>query len=307
MSLALIAGEGDLPGILIRHLEEKGRPFRLCELEGFPCPARGDRPTIRFRIETLGTLIAELKQLGVMEVCLAGSVARPKIDPSAIDRATIPLVPRLMSALQSGDDAALRSVLSFFEEVGITPVAAHEIVPDLFPAPGVQGTVAPTDQDRRDTERGIEIIAAMGQVDLGQACIVSRGQALVVEALGGTDWMMRSLLVPADSLGSRLVGDETSWDDPIGKAADWLTGAGQNPGPLKRDPKLPQGGVLVKAAKPGQDRRADMPTVGPRTFWRAREIAINGIVIEAGNVMVLDHARCVEIANDAGLFFWVKE
>ncbi len=309
MSLALIAGEGALPGLVIRHLENEGRAFRICELDGYPCTARGDRPAIKFRIETLGSLIAELKSYGTTEVCLVGAISRPKVDPSAIDAATMPLVPRLMGALQSGDDGALRAVLSFFEETGIKPVAAHELVPDLLPKAGFQGKLTATEQQQKDTERGINIIGAMGAVDLGQSCIVSHGQALAVEALGGTDWMMRSLMVPSEGAGAALLNNDSTWDDPLGLAVDYLTGTGNATrfGELRRDPKFPAGGVLVKAAKPGQDRRVDMPTVGPQTFLRAIEVQLEGIVIEAGSVMVIDHAACVQLADQHDLFFWVKE
>lgn len=306
--LALIAGEGALPGVLIRRLEAQESPYVLCEIDGHPCEARGDRPIIRFRVETLGSFIAKLKSLGASDVCFAGRIARPPLDPTAIDPETMPLVPRMMAALQLGDDAALRMVLSFFEESGLNVQAAHELAPELIPRSGLQGKIEPTDQDKKDAERGVEIIGAMAAVDVGQACIVSKGQALAIEAIGGTDWMMRSLMVPPKGFGNALLTNDASWDDPIGLAADWLTGSGEaSPAIMfQRDPDMPEGGVLVKASKPGQDRRVDMPTIGPQTFMRAAEIGLRGVVVEAGGVMVLDPVGCVDIADAQGLFFWVR-
>ena len=94
------------------------------------------------------------------------------------------------------------------------------------------------------------------------------------------------------------------FDDPLGMAADWLTGDAPRP---VRDPALPSGGVLVKRAKPGQDLRVDMPVIGPETVAGAARAGLRGVVIEAGSVMMLDRARCVALAEDAGLFLWVRK
>ncbi len=307
--LALIAGEGSLPRVITERLERDNVPFRFCELEGHPSEARGDRPIMRFRVEQLGSFIADLKRFEVQEVCFAGAVARPKLDPSAVDAATMPLVPRMLSALQSGDDGALRLVMGFFEEAGIKVRAAHDIVPDLYPKGGVWTKRAPDEQAKSDVGRGIEIIGAMAQVDVGQACIVASGQAIAIEAIGGTDWMMRSLLDHGERPMGQLPKGDSVLEDPIGFAAEWLTGTMATAGvvPGRRDGDLPPGGVLVKAAKPGQDTRIDMPTVGPLTVLRAAEVGLTGIAIEAERVMVLDVERCVEIADRNNLFFWVCE
>jgi DUF1009 family protein len=267
--LAIVAGEGALPGMLLETLEDAGRPICLAELEGHPSDLSGLQAPIRFRIETLGSFIADLTTQGVRQICFAGRVARPPLDPARIDAQTMPLVPRMMAALQQGDDAALRMLLSFFEEAGIEPLGAHQLRPDLLPPPGVLGQHRPGDTHKKDADRGAEVLAAMAQADVGQSCIIARGQALALEALPGTDWMMRSLV--AQEGGA-----------------------------------LGQGAVLVKAAKPGQELRIDMPTIGPDTLRRAAELQLAGVVIEAHRVMMLDAARCIEIADRAELFLWVR-
>lgn len=287
---ALVAGAGDLPKTVMQELDAAGTPFRLCELEGNPSAHRGDRPVMRFRIETLGSFIAELVGYGVTQICFAGGIGRPPLDPSKIDAATMPLVPRMMAALQQGDDAALRTVLRFFEEAGIEPVAAHHLGGDLQPQPGYLGQQAPSEQHKKDAARGVEIIGAMAQVDVGQACIVAKGQALAIEAQPGTDWMMLSLLQHR----------EMARDDKVPTLfGSVVTGA--------RGAHIPKGGILVKAAKPGQDLRIDMPTIGPDTVMRAAQVGLEGIVIEAGRVIVLHPKTCIEIADKHGLFLWVME
>lgn len=259
--LALIAGQGLLPQHLISACAD--RPF-VASLERFP-PDTVD-PDITFRIERLGSFLQVLKDKGITDVCFAGSLHRVPLDATEIDPATMPLVPRMMEALKSGDDAALRTVLAFFEEAGLTIRAAHEIAPDLLPAEGVLTEVGPDDAAKEDALRALQIIAAMGTADIGQACVVHRGQALAVEGLYGTGWMLESLKQRPDG----------------------------------------EGGLLAKSPKPHQDRRIDLPAIGPETIAQAVAAGLDGIVLEAGGVMILESAETIAAANVEGLFIWVR-
>jgi len=62
------------------------------------------------------------------------------------------------------------------------------------------------------------------------------------------------------------------------------------------------GGVLVKLCKPGQDKRVDLPTVGPDTVRRARDAGLRGIAVEAGAAIVVDLDGMVREADRAGMF-----
>ncbi|MEO0702875.1 MAG: UDP-2,3-diacylglucosamine diphosphatase LpxI [Pseudomonadota bacterium] len=262
--LALIAGEGRLPAVLAASQET---PPLICELDGFPSGV-SDAPLV-FRIEQLGNFLADLTGRGVTEVCFAGAIRRPPLNPAQVDAATMPLVPRMMQALQSGDDAALRMVIAFFEEAGLTVRAAHDVLPDLLPVEGVLTAAHPGARDERDAERATDVARVMAVADVGQALVVAAGQVLALEAAGGTDWMLRT-----------LGGD--------------------------RRPEGPSGGLLYKAPKEGQDRRVDLPVIGPETIAGAAAAGLSGIVIEAGGVMVLDRDATVRAADDAGLFLWVR-
>ena len=270
--IALIAGQGALPVLIARHLAGEGRAMRICELDGFPADpglAPGTERT-GFRIERLGSFLADLTASGIREVVFAGSLGRPAVDPAMIDAATMPLVPRMLAAMEAGDDATLRAVLALFEESGLAMRAAHDILPGLLPPPGVPTLCKPGKRDERDAARGAQIVAAMGAADIGQACAVARGQALAVEALPGTDAMLAGL------------------------------------GDLRARAPLPEGGLLYKGPKPGQDRRIDLPAIGPDTIDRAAGAGLSGLVIEAGGVMVLDLPEVTARADAAGLFLWVR-
>jgi len=68
-----------------------------------------------------------------------------------------------------------------------------------------------------------------------------------------------------------------------------------------------RGGILFKAPKPGQDRRADLPVIGPDTARNVVAAKLSGIVIEDGGVMVLDLPQVRRILDAAGAFLWVRE
>ncbi|WP_170769706.1 LpxI family protein [Ruegeria lacuscaerulensis] len=260
--LAVIAGTGALPAEVVDQLAD--RPV-ICAMEGF-APDTLD-VDMTFPLEQLGTFIADLKARGVTQICMAGAVRRPAIDPSRIDAATMPLVPILQQAIMSGDDGALRAVIGIFEDAGLQVRAAHEIVPALLPALGPLTEAQPSDADLSDANRAAGIVRAMGAADIGQACVVSKGQALAVEGIFGTAWMLKSLTQRPDA----------------------------------------GGGVLFKAPKPDQDRRADLPAIGPDTVADAVAAGLSGIVIEKGGVMVLQRPQVIAECDRLGLFLYVRE
>jgi len=269
--LALLGGRGALPGLVVAAAEAAGRRVLVCGLRTYDADL--PRVDIPFRLETLGTLLAELKRRGVREVCLAGAVQRPRLDPAAIDAATAPLVERVVGSLSAqGDDGALRVLLSILEEAGFAVRGAADLVPGLLPEAGVLTRARPGDAHGRDAGRGAAVVAAMGRADVGQSCVVRAGQAVALEALPGTDWMLESLAALPPALPVHFC----------------------------------RGGLLYKAPKPGQDRRVDLPAIGPGTVAGAARAGLDGIAIEAGGVMVLARAETVAAADAAGLFLWVR-
>ena len=220
-------------------------------------------------LPTLGSDLAALKARGVTTLCMAGSLDRRTLSLGAPDAATKPLAARLAQAMQSGDDAALKIVLAIFEDHGFAIQGAHQVMPHLLPATGVLTRAQPTPADQTDANLAQTLTQTLGPLDVGQACVVVGGQVLAIEAAPGTDAMLDTV---------------TTYRE----------------GALR-------GGVLFKAQKPGQDRRADLPTIGPGTITAVKSAGLAGVVIEAGGVMVLDLAEALARANEAGLFVWVRE
>jgi len=297
---ALIAGRGRLPAAVAAEMD---RPL-ICSLRGND--PDGLEPEITFRLEHLGTLLQTLSARGVTEVCFCGAVRRPEVDLAAIDAATLPLVPILQRALQPGDDAALRAIIAVFEEAGLTVRAAHDIAPGLLPPTETLSQAPADDAVRADIAAAREALAEMARIDEGQACVIRDGLVLAREDARGTDAMLTDLAAP----GSRPMppaDDPFNWlmdsvGDVLDDAADWLSGEEAERARLKG-----ARGLLYKAPKPGQDRRADLPTIGPGTVHGAARAGLRGIALEAGGVIVLERAEVIRLCDRAGLFLTVRE
>nr|WP_275981991.1 UDP-2,3-diacylglucosamine diphosphatase LpxI [Frigidibacter sp. ROC022] len=260
----MIAGQGRLPALLTAHLQAEGRAVTVFAPQGFT--PEGVAAEL-FRFEHLGSLIAGLAAEGYDSVCLAGAARRPRFDPAALDAATAPLVPRIMAAMAQGDDGLLRFVIGLFEEAGLQVVGAHELMPSLVALPPGP---APDAGMQSDAGRGAAILAALGPLDVGQACVVAGGHCLGIETLQGTAALL----------------------DFVARSRGLLD--------------LPPGGVLVKRSKPGQDLRIDLPAIGPDTLDQATAAGLGGICAEAGRVMFLDRDRLFAEAEQRGLRIWAS-
>lgn len=181
--IAIIAGTGRLPALLAQALDA---PV-IAAMDGFL--PDGVTPDIVFRLERLSPLMRELAARGVEQVIFAGAVRRPALDPQLFDPETATLVPRILAAMQGGDDGLLRAVIGVFEEAGFAVVGVEDVAPHLVPAEGCL-VGDPSESDRRDAARAATIVQALGQVDVGQGAVVASGLCLAVEALPGTDAML---------------------------------------------------------------------------------------------------------------------
>lgn len=271
--LAIICGRGDLPLLLAGECRASGRSYMVVEFENIPLDWASAHPVIPAIFEKMGQLFEQLKQANCHDIVMVGAMDRVYIDASKLDAKGIELASILAKTMKAGDDKTLSSIIKFFEANGFNVLSAHDVLPNLIPQTGVLTISKPDDGDIFDAARAAEIVDGLGRMDVGQGAVVGQGICLGLESIQGTDTMLAFV------------------KNTRGKYAP-------NPEGGK--------GVLLKAPKPGQDLRVDLPAIGPDTIQNAYEAGLSGVVIEAGGVMILRREETVSLANEYGLFLWVR-
>lgn len=155
------------------------------------------------------------------------------------------------------DDTIMGGLIEELEIEGYRVLPQSDFIRDLFIRPGLYSQRPPTDRETQDITLGLELAKEMGRLDVGQTVIISQGMIVGIEAIEGTDQAIRRC---------------KPW---IGKA----------------------GGVVVKVEKPNQDKRFDIPTVGPRTLASMRHAGLNVLAIEAHKTLAIDLEQMTAYAN----------
>ena len=262
--LGLAAGGGQMPLRVITAARAAGHEVFAVLVEGWADPADyAHVPHAVVKIGAVDDAYAQFRAQGIRYLVMCGRAHRPSLTSLAPGGGMYRLLARIGAAAFQGDDGLLKAMVKVVEEDGFTVLPAQAIVQDALPPAGLLTAAAPGARARADIRRGIAVVRALGAVDVGQGCVVQQGLVLGVEAIEGTDALL-------DRCGG-----------------------------LRRDG---EGGVLVKLVKPGQDRRIDLPTIGPVTVEHATAAGLAGIAIEAGGTIVVDRATTVAAADRAGLF-----
>lgn len=290
--LALITGAGDLPAAVAAA---RPTPPLVATMHGFHPNGLTADPDLIWRVERLATLCERLRAKGVTEVCICGAVQRPEVDERLLDEINRPQFERMRDAMRDkGDDGALRAFMSIFEDAGLTVRAAHDVAPSLLPEPGVLSQCQPPSSAEPDAQKGDVVSVEQGMSDLGQSCVIREGRVVAREDRRGTDAMLADLSLSLED-GNVLGPARDGIEDLVGVASDWLTGK-----PADRE------GMFYKAPKPGQDRRADLPVVGPDTVDAVAQAGLAGLTIAAGGVMVLHLDQVIARCDAMGLYLWVR-
>ena len=194
---------------------------------------------------------------------MIGRVRRPSLFELKPDWFALKAVTKIGISMV-GDDTLLTGIGKVMEEeIGVRVIGAQDIFADLLTPEGQLGRIAADADAEKDIQRGLVVAKTLGTVDVGQSVVVQQGLVLGVEAIEGTDAL-------------------------IARCAS-----------LKREGL---GGVLVKTAKPQQDNRYDLPTIGPDTIAAAIKAGLRGIVIEAGRSFLVEREKTIAMADEANIF-----
>jgi len=262
--LGIIAGQGNLPLMLIKACQEQGRDFYVLALKEHADPAlySSDLPLSWIRLGEVGKGLKIAKENGVQELVMIGAVRRPSFLQIRPDWRGLKFFSKAgLKAL--GDDGLLKAAIDELEKEGFTVIGADEILKDSLATSGVYGKIKPDKQAYEDIAKGYKVAKSLGQADVGQSIVIADGLVLGVEAIEGTDALiMRS-------------------------------------GALARSKIKP---VLVKVKKPQQERRVDLPTIGVQTIINAFSAGFCGIAVEADSTFVVDRAEVIKKADELGIF-----
>jgi DUF1009 family protein len=269
-SVAIICGGGSFPGAVAEAVMRRGRRPVMLAVKGWADAAIVERYAHHWiAIGQLGRLLRLARAEHCREVLFIGTLLRPPIRQIRLDWQTIRVMPRVIRSFRGGDNQLLSCMASLAEDAGLRVIGVDDVAPEILVPDGIIGRRQPADRDRSDIARALALIAALGPFDVGQAAVVADNNVLAVEAAEGTDNL---LLRIADLRRQHRV----------------TTPAGV--------------GVLVKAPKPGQDRRFDLPSIGPRTIENVARAGLAGIAVTAGSTIIADAAQAIAAADREKVF-----
>jgi DUF1009 family protein len=262
----LIAGEGELPRAVARGARAAGRRVVIVGLRGSADPGLSElADEFCFRgIVQLGRWIRVFRRAGCREVTMVGRVRKADMFAGPRWLQWLRYVPDLTSirvwyfhARDKRNDTLLGAVADEMRRRGLTLIDSTRYIPEMLAPAGSLTPGRPPQRVIDDAEFAWPLIKQIAAMDIGQAIAVKEREVIAVEAIEGTDAL------------------------------------------IERTGRLcPQGGwTLVKVAKPNQDMRFDVPTIGAQTIENLHRAGAAGLVVEAGKTIVLERDKLVELAQ----------
>jgi UDP-2,3-diacylglucosamine hydrolase len=268
--LGLIAGAGELPVLVARGARAAGRSVAVVALRGCADPdLRELADTFCWRgIVQLGRWIRVFKRAGCREVVMAGYVRKADMFAGPRWRQWLQYLPDLTSirvwyfrARDKRNDSLLGAAADEMQRRGLTMIDSTKYCPEALAAAGVLTQLAPTRGVLDDADFAWPLAKQIAALDIGQSVAVKEREIIAVEAIEGTDKLI--------------------------ERAGELCRAG--------------GWTLVKVAKPHQDMRFDVPTIGPHTIENLHRSGAAGLFIEAGRTILLEREQTLSLAERYGI------
>jgi DUF1009 family protein len=265
--VGIIAGWGRFPILVAESLKRRGTRVVVVAFAG---EAEPSLQTIAdsFRwcaVAQVGKLVRSFREQGVKTVCMAGGIRKPGMySPWKYLRYRPDLTFfRLWhrALVDKRDSTIIGTFARFLEDEGLELAAIDRLCPELLGSAGRLSARAPTAAEEADMALAYETAREMARLEVGQSVLVREGAVVAVEAIEGTDAAIRR----AGELARR------------------------------------GGFVLVKVARPDQDMRWDVPTIGPSTVLAMARAGGVAIGYEAGRTLVLDIAETVRRADELGV------
>ncbi len=266
--IAIIAGRGNLPKMLIEECQARSQEFKIFLLDGenYENDYSSYNP-ITLKYGEIGKLIGLLDDLDIKNILFIGAVNKPNFSKIKVDKTTAVLVAKILANKVLGDDAVLRTVVKFFEKKGFNILSIDQLMDCMVSKKQTLTKLKPSKENLDDIAIGKKAIKSFSKHDVGQALVVAQKQIIAVEAVEGTDSMIKRC------------------------------------GDLEVDYK--KQATLIKLKKSGQSRKADLPTIGLDTIKSAAEAGIKGIAIQKNSTLILQKEEVINLADKLKLFITV--
>jgi DUF1009 family protein len=221
--------------VLAEAASARGLPFHIVGIRGEADDKIERYPHTWVKWGEVGKMFQTLDRNECGDVVIIGGVSRPDFSNFRLDSGAIKTLPFILSLGKGGDDNVLSRVVRFFEQKGYRVHGAGDVAPELLAEEGVIGRKTPSAEDEDDMGLALSVNNALGRLVVGQAAVVAKGYVIAVEAAEGTDAMLTRCAQLRD---------------------------------IGRTGRSGRTGVLVKAPKPGQEERVDLPTIGPNSVLK---------------------------------------
>ncbi len=266
--IAIVAGRGNLPKMLIEECQKRGQKFLILLLDGekYEIDYSAYNPVI-FKYGVVEHFVESIKKHNIQNIVFIGAVTKPNFSSLGVDKKGAILLAKILANKILGDDAVLKTVMNFLEKEGLKFVKIEELLDCVISTKATLTRLKPSKENLEDIALGQKAIKHFSTFDVGQAVIVAQKQIIAIEALEGTDAM-------------------------IARCRD-----------LSVDYK--KNAVLVKMKKYKQNVKVDLPTIGVETVKNCAQSGICGIAIQANSTLVLDKDEVIKVADELGLFLTV--
>jgi DUF1009 family protein len=261
MRYGLIAGNGRFPLLALESARQLGHDITVIAIqEEASKEVEALAPRCHWiSLGQLGKLIEILKAEGITEVMMCGQVKHAKIFSSI--RPDWRLVKLLASLPSKNTDWLIGGVIKILEGEGIHLRESTLLLKPLLATAGAMTRRKPSKEEMADIEYGSRVADALSAFDVGQSVVICERACVALEAMEGTDAMLR-------------------------RAASLVNGR-----PLS----------LVKAARRREHMLFDVPVVGADTIPVMRETGATVLAIEAGRTLMLDRQKLLEAADEADI------
>ena len=267
MKVGLIAGDGSFPLEVAKSISQKNKEIFIIAIKGSASKDIDRYPHLWIRIGQIGKAIRALKENNCKELILIGGVKKPNVWLLNPDFGALKLFFKLIVLPIKGDASILKTLLNFLEKDNkFKVVGAEKYISYLLMSKGLIAGEKINEQANIDIDIAVENCKNIGSKDIGQACVVVNGQIIASEDSSGTDKMLRGI--------------------------------------ISKEIRFHNEGVLVKLAKPIQDRRVDLPAIGMQTIKLAKEIGLCGIAIEEKSSFISNKERVLKFANKNNIFIF---